>query len=218
LGMGFRGGAGRLVDICNGTLRARFQTSSNSSALPIIAPNLATAVTEGIDGKYERHQAADGSVDLWHIPSGDGVSLYPGTPSSPAALRFNYWRSPFSPDGKLLAVYEHAFQSSTWLSTAIDRVYALLGNRKRYGTSDHVRIWDVATCQSVAVVPDCTKGVFSPDGRTFAARGTDDMIHIWDIPPRKPMGLVFTIAAAAGVLTWLTQWCLRRLRRPRALQ
>jgi hypothetical protein len=54
-----------------------------------------------------------------------------------------------------------------------------------------VRLWDVVTQRTVAVLPGHNLGVwgiaFSPDGRTLASGSQGEPVWLWDVPSRKPI-------------------------------
>jgi hypothetical protein len=55
---------------------------------------------------------------------------------------------------------------------------------------------------------------FADDGRRLAIAGADDVVRIWDLPLRKPWGLILTLAAVPPALLGVTLVAVRRLRRP----
>ena len=80
----------------------------------------------------------------------------------------------------------------------------------REGTA--VKLLDVASGREVAMIPKGTIPKCSPDGRRFAIREKDGTIAIWDMPPRKPLGLYLglsgpLVALVVGAGLW------RRFRR-----
>jgi WD40 repeat protein len=109
----------------------------------------------------------------------------------------------FSPDGRILA------------STGDDRV---------------VRLWDLASARSLALLEDHTDGVralaFSPDGGTLASAGNDRVVRLWDPTSARSLaalgghtgqvlGLAFSpdgrILASAGGDDTLRLWDARTM-------
>jgi WD40 repeat protein len=72
---------------------------------------------------------------------------------------------------------------------------------------------DLERGEHVAILPGSGSGSFSSDSRCYAGNSAGGKIHLWDIPPRKPMGIVFGVAAVTGIMTWLVRrWFLRTSR------
>jgi WD40 repeat protein len=75
------------------------------------------------------------------------------------------------------------------------------------------RLWDAETAAELAGFDGCTHGLFSPDGKLLAARYQDG-VRVWDVPPRKPVGLILGLSAALWGIT-VTGACLLRRLAPR---
>jgi hypothetical protein len=58
------------------------------------------------------------------------------------------------------------------------------------------------------------KVAFADDGHRLAVAGADDVVRIWDLPLRKPWGLILTLAAGPPALLGVTLVAVRRFRRP----
>jgi WD40 repeat protein len=145
-----------------------------------------------------------GEVWLWQLSSGRG-----------AYLQLVRDGATLSADGKMVIASTRQYSPLTVFYNE-----SILGQPTEIPpTCQETTFWDLDSCKSIAVLPlsPATGWTFmSPDGRLCATIDVrDKVMHLWDIPPRKPVGLIFTTAIAAGVLTWLVQWCLLRLRRPR---
>jgi len=70
--------------------------------------------------------------------------------------------------------------------------------------------------EEIAVLPDCSYPVFSPDGRTLAVTNIDEgSLQLWDLPIRKPIGKILGLAGLAAVATLLAINGLGWLRRRR---
>jgi WD40 repeat protein len=70
--------------------------------------------------------------------------------------------------------------------------------------------------EEITVLPNCSSPVFSPDGRTLAVTSFDgDSLQLWDLPIRKPIGKILSLAGVAAVATLLALGGLGWLRRRR---
>jgi hypothetical protein len=55
---------------------------------------------------------------------------------------------------------------------------------------------------------------FSADGRTLGVVGGDNVVRLWDVPPRTPWGWLVGAAALLAVPpAWLARRRVRKLRR-----
>lgn len=78
-----------------------------------------------------------------------------------------------------------------------------------------VKIWDVASGRLLADIPERQFFTYFPDGKSMAISGSDGRVEIWDIPPRRPwwidysLPIVFILLLLLGMrLIW------RAFRRP----
>jgi WD40 repeat protein len=120
-------------------------------------------------------------------------------------------RSQWLPDTFRSSLMAAQFNSSppawrTWLSQHI--------SSKLFSATDtsYLQVVDIATGRVVGVLPETTEDIaISPDGRT-AAVADQDGVRIWDLPPRRPVGLILglMIAEVALAIAWSA---LRRRRR-----
>jgi WD40 repeat protein len=147
------------------------------------------------------------NVRLWRIGRGLGGTM---VVLPYGELIRNALSAHFSRDGKMIAITFQRSQGGFW-----NRVKNLLPWLPIELHTLETVLYDVDTVEPVAVIPNCYDGEFSPDRRSFVARGLDGMIHLWDMPPRKPMRIVVGVGAVAGILSWLVRWCFLRASRRR---
>jgi WD40 repeat protein len=173
-----------------------------------LAPSHKVFIVWDYDGRY--FQSPTGTVKLWRIRSapGEALSVIPYGELTPDA--FSRSQS-ISPNSKMVAIQTYRARSPTSFWNRVKAYLPWLDIDR--DTSESVLL-DLESGERVAVLPDCGIGKFSPDSRSFAAQGYDNKIHLWDIPPRKPMWIVLTVATVAGIMTWLVRrWFLRASRR-----
>jgi WD40 repeat protein len=118
-----------------------------------------------------------------------------------------------SPDGKTLAVsasYKSKPNSiSVWTArwSLLQRAVDLCLHRISNGPA--LKIFDAVTGQELAALPPARCHWFSPDGKLFATKRTDESkIRVWDVPPRKPWGsfallCASLVMATATVAEWI---------------
>jgi WD40 repeat protein len=118
----------------------------------------------------------------------------------------------FSADGRFVLVT--GFET-TRTPNLVEMVFT--GQWSRINKTETVsvaRLWDVERGEEIATFYDCTDAVFSPDGRTLATVQSDNSIHFWTVPPRRPVGVILALTTATGALALLCCWAVkRRLRR-----
>jgi WD40 repeat protein len=175
-----------------------------------MAPNHKVCVTSDRDLGI-LSSSVGGIIRMWRIRGtpGEGLSVVPYG----EIARDGYPDQNISPDSKMIAISTvHGLSpGSFW-----NRVKGFLPWLNIDPATAEAVILDLDTGERAATIPNCFAGRFSADSRSFAALAHDDMIHLWDIPPRKPMGIVLTAAAVAGIMTWLVRRWFLRARRLRA--
>jgi hypothetical protein len=61
--------------------------------------------------------------------------------------------------------------------------------------------------------------VFAPDSRTLATFGDDGRIRFWDLPPRKPLGIILAWSCLPSLAVFMIAWLReRRKNAPTALK
>jgi WD40 repeat protein len=78
-----------------------------------------------------------------------------------------------------------------------------------------IRIWNTESGKELTSLQKCQGPfAFSPDGQTLAARNQDGTLQLWDVPPRKPLGLIFAWSCvSAGLVLLFNCWGTRRRSR-----
>src|SRR5262249_39795628 len=138
-----------------------------------------------------------------------GLPLGPTAPTLPAA------KYQFSPDGRFVAV---TGMQTTTTPNLMEMVFT--GQWGRINKPETVpvgRVWDVERGEEVATYYHCDYVVFSPDGRTLATMDChypDPMtVRFWDVPRRRPVGLILALTTATwGLALLLCRAVQRRLR------
>jgi len=70
--------------------------------------------------------------------------------------------------------------------------------------------------EEIAVLPNCSSPVFSPDGQTLAVTSFDgESLQLWDLSIRKPIGKILALAGLAALATLLAFKAIACLRRKR---
>jgi len=172
----------------------------------VIAPN----------GKWLATQQERG-VKLRHVPStADERDLTNNADSEPQGMvKFlRYPNASFSPDSNLVLVSDLNLRGaeptlSKWVPAKYNPFPATAGG-------DIARAWDVSTGKELQAFPGAKEARFSPDGKILATLSDGEIIELWHVPFRKPVGTVlgWTLAVWFPVifLTWLAARALKRLR------
>jgi WD40 repeat protein len=112
-----------------------------------------------------------------------------------------------SPDQNLFVLHQHRFRKPQWLRNWFAKVIPGM-NPPNCTQEDLIRSWDMATGHEYTPLPDgwWGKAAFAPDNRTLATLGDDGRIRFWDLPPRKPLGLILAWSCVPAVLVLLLSW------------
>jgi hypothetical protein len=110
-----------------------------------------------------------------------------------------------SPDGRILVISDDRVDSPIfrWIE---EHFFSLL---PRY-TAERMKLVDLPSGHVVATLATGPKVMFAPDGDTLAVLGKDNVVRLWDIPPRK--SLAWFLAAAALLALPLAGLARRRVR------
>jgi WD40 repeat protein len=155
-----RPGAVTLWDVTSGRLLATFRAEKET----------VTAVAITADGKTVAAGGDGGAVTLWDVTAdkrratlkGGARDTFTGMAAMVSCLAF-------TADGKTLAA---GYSENA-------------GFIRGSGTSNEVKLWDVATHQERATLRGYTAGIaclaFTADGTTLVSGGEDGTLHLWDV-------------------------------------
>jgi WD40 repeat protein len=116
-----------------------------------------------------------------------------------------------SPNGNALAEAHDDKHSPHWLRQWLAKWVPGVDPGKAQVTHT-IRWWDLASRSELPFLSGCFGDfAFSPDGQTLAARNQDGTLQLWDVPPRKPLGLILAWSCVSAGLVLLLAW--RRGRR-----
>jgi WD40 repeat protein len=118
----------------------------------------------------------------------------------------------FSPDSKLFAVNVCESRKPKamwdWLESKWPTAFAALDK-----PIERIRCWDSATGKEYPSLPGGGfESVFSPDSRQLAVPSENGTIKLWDLPPRKPLGLILAWSCVPAGLVLLFAWWRGRQR------
>jgi WD40 repeat protein len=195
-------GTVRVWDSNSGKGRPRLNAGGEESPdIEALAPGLTAAVS----------RANDRTVTLRDLTTGEWRVLFHAAQATEASSKFE--DAAFSPDGQLLALGTvSTSHPKGFLADLCSYLHLINDSPDEYG---EVKLFDVESGRRIATLPGCRVGVFSPDGRTFAACADNRTIQLWSVPPRMPAGIIAGFPAGAGLLVWATGWCIARRNRKR---
>jgi WD40 repeat protein len=170
------------------------------------------------------HRPADGRparVQFWDLDTGQPSGEYRFGPQADYAPILHA----LSPDGKLLAVNADGPRPdplADWPTLA--GVLKDWGLRTESTEQYDLLLLDTVTGRLQARLPDGPipslatrdaepKVAFTDDGRQLAVVGADGVVRIWDLPLRKPWGLILSLAAVPPASLGGLLVVRRRLRR-----
>jgi WD40 repeat protein len=117
-----------------------------------------------------------------------------------------------SPSGKILAV-----RSTSLVNDFAPATWTWLPARFRHRhIRSQVTLFDFLTRQRIQTLPGVHQAGevrFSPDARMFAIATDDGAMTVWPVPPRKPLWLAASLAAAFVAVAWALRLAYRRFRR-----
>jgi WD40 repeat protein len=125
-------------------------------------------------------------------------------------------------DGKILVVSASYTSKPNWISTWAARwrwlQWVVDTCLRRKSDAPALTLFDAVSGEEIAALPPARCHWFSPDGKLFATKRTDEsQIRVWDVPPRKPWSS-FAVASAVVVMgmATLARWWSRRSGRLRS--
>lgn len=96
----------------------------------------------------------------------------------------------FSPEGGYVLIVtktmnDRTNQKSNWLTGWLNHFLATPSSGVPVAS-----LWDTETVKKQMSFANCKKAIFSPDGKTLATLYKDKFVKLWELPLRKPLGLV----------------------------
>ncbi len=136
---------------------------------------------------------ADDGVEIRQTRSGERRRLHLPARSHPV----------LSPDGRFLVART---QVEPWSMVADQpswarRMLMHVGLAEVPGALDELRLFDLVHGTEVFTFGRGQIAGFSPDGKTLAVGCGDGTIELWDMPIRKPYGLIGLLATLTGLMT-----------------
>jgi WD40 repeat protein len=190
------------------TGRHRFQRL-DASSLVGFAPDGRLALAE--------KGAAVPCVSWWDLDTGTAERhVYPRL-----GYRLRTWGgSAEARAGRLFRLTDYSTRSPSWWQSLLAGLpfCAALGREQ---VMHHTRLLDASDGSELANWEEFEResayywGVCSADGRTFVTPNGTGRVQVWDVPPRKPLGLFLALAAVFALPpALLVRWRIRRPRGP----
>ncbi|GII59032.1 hypothetical protein Pth03_74210 [Planotetraspora thailandica] len=161
----------------------------------------ATALAVEPDGPLLVSGDYDGTVRLWHLPT--------GTPAGELAVGRYLWCLAITPDGRLLASGEHRGAARLWHLPAGESGDTVTSPEFRVGclavspdgrllvagaTDGTVRLWRLPSGEPAGVLTGHVGGVWclamTPDGRLLASGDDHRTVRLWKLPSGEPAGVL----------------------------
>ena len=182
-----------------------------------------TSVAFSPDGTLLAAGSEDNTFSLWDMIKRERIATVFGDG------RGEVTSVAFSPDGTLLAaardnnrieLWDAETRTNTELEVITRKSIAILGEYEENldvrsvafspdgtllasgGTDEKVKLWDVATRESIATLnghtDEVTSVTFSPDGTLLASASEDNTVKLWDVATRESIA---TLEGDGGVVT-----------------
>ncbi len=156
------------------------------------------------DGRGTRLDEGKVMVTVSETISGRDIFTFPDHEgNSNAGIETGYRE--LSPDRRLFVLSQSKEKKNLlreWLSKYVPGIQPPARERESW-----LRCLDLTTGHEYPVLPDCEWSLaFSQDGRMLATISKDGTIKLWDLPPRKPLGLILAWSSVPAALVLLLGW------------
>jgi WD40 repeat protein len=161
------------------------------------------------DGKGGQYAEGSGRVTIVDTLTGQEQLALPEEDNRDKWRPWN-GKSELSPDRRLFVLSQLGHKRELireWIARLVPRLQAPTDEEESW-----IRCWDLITGREYPSLPRCGDDFsFSPGGGTLATLGNDGTVKLWDLPPRKPFGLILAWSSVSAGLVLLLAW--RRGRR-----
>ncbi len=154
---------------------------------------------------FQRSNRPGNEIKVWDLVTGHEVISLASLVAGRTPPISNSWYT-FTPDAKLLVLCQSGTSQTNWLEERLAKWVPFVPppeSEFRHG----IQCLSLPDCYQFPPLPGCREwSKITRDSRTLASLCDDGTIKLWDLPPRKPLGLILAWSSVPAALVLLFGW------------